>query len=878
MNNLTNVKTCVVMSVIVVALLCATAAADVIYVDDDASPGGDGLSWPTAYNYLQDALVAAQYGEQIWVAGGTYYPSQPTDPCDQRTATFQLINGVAIYGGFAGTEDPCTFDLADRDFVTNETILSGDLDYNDIDIANPEDLLDEPTRAENSYHVVTGSGTDPNTILDGFTISAGNDNHRLPPIIVDPNGGDIIIDPNGNIIIDHVNITAGNDKSFGRVCMCSGSFEPTGLSFGGGMFNNGGNLTVTNCTFSGNSAGKGGGMYNSSGSNSTVTNCTFSGNLGGGDGGGGMYNSESSPMVVNCTFSGNSAGFDGGGMLNDANSIPMVTNCTFSGNSAGFDGGGMYNGGGIVGGCTFNGNSACGGGGMYNGSGTVEDSSFSGNLADCSGGGISNSTGVITDCSFINNSADYSGGGMYNSSGTVMGCMFAGNLTYEFGGGMFSDGNPMIMNCTFIDNRAVGAGGGVFNVGSKPIMTNCIFLGNLADYSGGGMYNVDASSPMVVNCAFSGNEASTGGGMFNSGGEPNIINCTFVENSAEVGGGLLNFGSGSSGPTVTNCILWGNTDSNPPDESAQIHGGPFVINYSCLQGWTGSFGGIGNIGSNPLFIDIDGADNVIGTEDDNFRLSTSSPCIDSGDNSVIPMGVTTDLYGGQRISGDYIDRGVYEHQYNRPPVAEAGSNQTAFTWINGVAEVALDGSGSSDPDGDELTYTWFLDADEIATSVNPTIELLVGEHTIELIVNDGTEDSEPDEVVITVIEPIEADVHIVPKVINRNNHLKRVIAIMHLPEGIGKDDVVRESFELYAGGLDGEPIGAILERVIGRGNMTRVFALFDKDELMDAVHNNGRKELTVVGKLESGQYILGSDTVRILQPRRQRRGWLRRRQ
>jgi hypothetical protein len=119
-------------------------------------------------------------------------------------------------------------------------------------------------------------------------------------------------------------------------------------------------------------------------------------------------------------------------------------------------------------------------------------------------------------------------------------------------------------------------------------------------------------------------------------------------------------------------------------------------------------------------------------------------------------------------------------------------------------------------------------------------------------------------------------VHIVPRVINRNNRLKRIIAIMRLPESIGRRDVADEPFVLY---IDDSPdsIEAIWQRVIGWGRRTSVFALFDKAQLMDAVEHNGRVELTVVGKLESGQCIYGSDTVRILQPRRQRRGWWRRR-
>ena len=121
--------------------------------------------------------------------------------------------------------------------------------------------------------------------------------------------------------------------------------------------------------------------------------------------------------------------------------------------------------------------------------------------------------------------------------------------------------------------------------------------------------------------------------------------------------------------------------------------------------------------------------------------------------------------------------------------------------------------------------------------------------------------------------PIEANVHIVPRVINRNNRLKRVMAIVRLPEGISKDDLIPESFKLYVGGLEGDPIGATWQRVIGWGNMTRVFVLFDKDEVMNAVEGVGRVDLTVVGRLESGQYIQGSDTVRIVQPRRRRPHW-----
>jgi hypothetical protein len=124
--------------------------------------------------------------------------------------------------------------------------------------------------------------------------------------------------------------------------------------------------------------------------------------------------------------------------------------------------------------------------------------------------------------------------------------------------------------------------------------------------------------------------------------------------------------------------------------------------------------------------------------------------------------------------------------------------------------------------------------------------------------------------------PVEADVHIVPRVINRRGRMKRVFAIVRLPEDISKGDVSDEPFVLSAEDLGPDGIEATWQRVIGGGNGARVFAIFSKDELMELISDSGPVELTVTGKLISGQYIYGSDTVRIIQPGRGRRRWRRR--
>ena len=90
---------------------------------------------------------------------------------------------------------------------------------------------------------------------------------------------------------------------------------------------------------------------------------------------------------------------------------------------------------------------------------------------------------------------------------------------------------------------------------------------------------------------------------------------------------------------------------------------------------------------------------------------------------------------------------------NRPPVADAGPDQTVECLGPGGTPVTLDGSGSHDPDGDPLTYTWtgpFSEGAGTVQGINPTVTLALGASTITLVVNDGQANSQPDSVKITV--------------------------------------------------------------------------------------------------------------------------------
>jgi hypothetical protein len=303
------------------------------------------------------------------VAEGTYRPDQGGGQTSgDRQATFQLINGVTIQGGYAGFGEP---DPDARSISGYETTLSGNLG------------------GANSYHVVTGSGTSGTAVLDGFTIESGNADGLAP----DDTGGGML-----------------NEYGSPKVTNCT--FSGNYAGFGGGMFNRGCSPTVSGCRFSGNSCEwYGGAMHNFTGSSPTVTDCTFTGNYSIVYGAGAMENdTNSNATVTNCTFSGNSAVTGGGGMSNYQSS-PSISYCTFSGNSS-LDGGGIDNAPGssvYVAYCTFSGNSVIGfGGAMQNkGSATVRNCTFSNNSAYTGGAYHNNnySTTDLINCTFAGNSA-----------------------------------------------------------------------------------------------------------------------------------------------------------------------------------------------------------------------------------------------------------------------------------------------------------------------------------------------------------------------------------------------------------------------------------------------------------------------------------------
>jgi hypothetical protein len=230
------------------------ADAQKIFIRQGAN--GKGTSWSDASGNLSAALRSASIGSEIWVAKGVY----KTTETHSRESSFLLRQGVRLFGGFAGHETA----LSQRNYTVNETILTGE--------------INQPGIADNSFHVVLVQEADRNTIIDGFTITAGNASSNASES--DPSNG------GGGLYID-------------------GS-------------QGGSNPVVRNCLITGNLGRNGAGVY-------------IDGRSG-----------ESSPVFEACRFVNNEAGLDGGAIFNAAGisgkSNPMFNSCIFERNLGSYGG------------------------------------------------------------------------------------------------------------------------------------------------------------------------------------------------------------------------------------------------------------------------------------------------------------------------------------------------------------------------------------------------------------------------------------------------------------------------------------------------------------------------------------------------------------
>lgn len=353
-----------VLTAIAMVSFLSSVFTDVIYVKSDATGANSGVSWNDAFSNLDAALSAANSGDQIWVATGTYKPSIKHVGTTERGMAFQLKNGVSAYGGFNATETG----LGQRDTTANPCILSGDIGYKN-------------DSSDNTYHIFyhpSGLNLDNTAILDGFILEYANGD-LTDGTGVTENGGAV---HNINSSPAFRNCTFRNNRAFGKggAAYNAGSalpifenciFEDNTAKYGGGIYNLDSGASFSNCEFSGNtgSPGYGGAIVNEN-SDISVEKCAFLENKSNSFYGAGIFNLSSSPKITNSTFSKNN-----GGAIYNHSSSPKVVNCLFVQNSSLSKGGAFFN---IsttdlssspeIVNCTFYANTAPAGNEIYNGS------------------------------------------------------------------------------------------------------------------------------------------------------------------------------------------------------------------------------------------------------------------------------------------------------------------------------------------------------------------------------------------------------------------------------------------------------------------------------------------------------------------------------
>lgn len=270
------------------------------------------------------------------------------------------------------------------------------------------------------------------------------------------------------------------------------------------------------------------------------------------------------------------------------------------------------------------------------------------------GGGVNDGGGsLFRRCVFLyNRSLGSSGGGAllaYGAAAPLLdSCRFQFNTAFgaAAGGGAISAYEVNGKNCLFQGNicdATSSGGGGAVAYPASATFVNCIFVGNKSNAVPGGGGAIRGNGLKLYNCVFSGNTAAAttagGGAVQTDASTSSIVNCTFTANSS--------FKSGSAGGlhtlgpvNIRNSIFHLNTNPGGSSQAAQISGsGGISINHSCVQGWTGSLGGVGNFGSNPHLSNPSGVDRTYGTPDDEPALLLNSPCIDAGDSAALPADV-----------------------------------------------------------------------------------------------------------------------------------------------------------------------------------------------------------------------------------------------
>ncbi|MHC4620232.1 MAG: right-handed parallel beta-helix repeat-containing protein [Planctomycetota bacterium] len=637
-----------------------TAIKRTIYVDQNASGFNDGSCWQDAFTDLQVALAEYDHTggvghlDEIWVAEGTYKPGT------ERTDTFHLVQGVTIYGGFAGTE----ISLEERDPATYVTILSGD-------IGTVGD------NSDNCYHIVTGpTKPTPFRVLRGFAV------------------------------LDGVTVTGGN---------ANGADSD---SLGGGIYIVSGSPAIKDCTITNNAAQNDGGGVYASDSDVSITACRMVENTA--TRGSAIFCDDSSPEIVNCVALN---AVESDGMLYADAVYPVIQDAidaatagdevvVYPGTYTGEDNRDLDIGGKAIVVRSTNPDDwavvqatviDCGGTrsephrGFYFHSGEDADSQVSGLT-------ITNGYGNLQ-------SGYYAGGAIFctSSSPVISRCIITNNMNdtansdVDAGGiACYNGSDPEIVNCIITDNAAYYSGA-IHCWSSSPVITGCVISNNSAAYAAG-IYCY-SSSATIANCTLAKNSADyNGGGICNYDSAPDVTSCIFWGNHADSSGGEI-YNYASAAPAFSYC---------------DIEGG---LNGTKCGGAPSTDGG-GNIDDDPLFVDFDADDYHITWNSPCFNAgnpSTDTNQVDFDGDARVIWG-RADIGADEFVVVTHNTTQDTVHGSIRDAIDEA-VNGDVLEVVEGTHYESIDFKGkaitvrSTDPDDWDVVAATVIDADNAAQVV-----------------------------------------------------------------------------------------------------------------------------------------------------------------
>jgi predicted outer membrane repeat protein len=429
-------------SALLAALSILVSAANaygggIIYVDDDAPPGGNGQSWNTAFRFLRDALTVANDPEpaisEVRIAQGTYRPDRDEanpDGSGDEWQSFVMLSGRTLRGGYAGLGAPDPDALDPKKFITT---LNGDL--------SEQNFL-------NSKHIVicTGDPRIAGPLIEGLVIThsqAINDKSNdclQPPEMVD-GGGVLSVDVTsvitGCTFVANMAICRGGAfYGSGVISQCVFQGNSAGKSGGGAIY---GSVSIDQCVFIDNESWNGGAVRLSA--DTTVTDCTFIDNHAVDDAGAALVNSNISCDFINCSFIDNGAD-DGGAVQVNEGGLATFVACRFLSNSSGSSGGAanLEEGDGVFVNCVF----------------AESDSGYSA-ITTWQGGTVS-----AVNCTFVANSSDVSAGGAATGTGVIANSIFLDNTSEHHFPEHVSGDISVMSSCFFPFQEGIPGTGNIF--------------------------------------------------------------------------------------------------------------------------------------------------------------------------------------------------------------------------------------------------------------------------------------------------------------------------------------------------------------------------------------------------------------------------------